>query len=338
MNVLITGGAGYIGSHTALALHGAGFHPIIVDNFSNSSPIAVARIGELAGGVQFPCFEADVCDAAALDAIFEAHDIGAVIHFAGLKAVGESVSQPLAYYRNNLDSTLSLLESMSRHACFRLVFSSSATVYGAPELLPIPEHHPLRATNPYGRTKWFIEEILRDAAVADERWQIALLRYFNPVGAHPSGRIGEDPNGPPNNLFPCVTQFAVGRRPSLKVFGSDYPTPDGSGVRDYIHVSDLADGHVAALRNIDALRGAVPINLGTGCGYSVLQVIGMFEEVIGRPIAYQRDARRPGDVATCFGDPSTAAGLLQWRASQDLRAMCEDSWRWQTLNPNGYQA
>jgi UDP-glucose 4-epimerase len=338
MNVLITGGAGYIGSHTALALHGAGFHPIIVDNFSNSSPIAVARIGELAGGVRFPCFEADVCDAAALDAIFKAHDIGAVIHFAGLKAVGESVSQPLAYYRNNLDSTLSLLETMARHACFRLVFSSSATVYGAPELLPIPEHHPLRATNPYGRTKLFIEEILRDAAVADERWQIALLRYFNPVGAHPSGRIGEDPNGPPNNLFPCVTQFAVGRRPSLKVFGSDYPTPDGSGVRDYIHVSDLADGHVAALRNIDALRGAVPINLGTGCGYSVLQVIGMFEEVIGRPIAYQRDARRPGDVATCYGDPSTAAELLRWRASQDLRAMCEDSWRWQTLNPNGYQA
>jgi len=338
MNILITGGAGYIGSHTALALHEAGFHPVIVDNFSNSSPLAVERISELAGGVRFPCIQADVCDAAALDGIFASQDIAAVIHFAGLKAVGESVSQPLDYYRNNLDSTLSLLETMIRHNCFQLVFSSSATVYGAPEELPIPENHPLSATNPYGRTKLFIEEILRDLAVADARWHIALLRYFNPVGAHPSGRIGEDPNGPPNNLFPCVTQFAVGRRPALKVFGSDYPTPDGSGVRDYIHVCDLADGHVAALRNIHDLRGAVPINLGTGTGYSVMEVIRMFEEVTGRPIPYQLEARRTGDVAVCYGNPGSAVELLQWKATQDLRSMCEDSWRWQTLNPNGYQA
>lgn len=337
MNILITGGAGYIGSHTALALHEAGFHPVIVDNFSNSSPIAVERIGELAGGVRFPSIAADVSDATALDKIFAAHAIAAVIHFAGLKAVGESVSQPLEYYRNNLGSTFTLLEAMKRHECFNLVFSSSATVYGAPEELPIPESHPLGATNPYGRTKLFIEEILRDLAVADGRWHIPLLRYFNPVGAHPSGRIGEDPAGPPNNLFPCVTQFAVGRRPSLSVFGTDYPTPDGSGVRDYIHVCDLAAGHVAALRHIDRFRGAVPVNLGTGTGYSVLEVIRMFEEVSGRAIPCRHEARRPGDVAACYGSPATAGRLLQWHAERDLRTMCEDSWRWQTLNPNGYQ-
>ncbi len=289
--ILVTGGSGYISTHTVLALHEAGFDSVIVDNFSNSSPHAIERIRELAKGHDFPLIEADVRDDVAMDDIFAKYRIDAVIHFAGLKAVGESVSQPLEYYRNNLESTFVLLDVMQRHDCFNLVFSSSATVYGAPEHLPISENHPLRATNPYGRTKLFIEEILRDATFSDPRWHIALLRYFNPVGAHPSGRIGESPNDAPNNLFPCITQFAVGKRDTLKVFGIDYPTLDGSGVRDYLHVCDLAEGHVAALRTLDQLQGTVPINLGTGTGYSVLEVIRMFEEITGQSIPATHESR-----------------------------------------------
>jgi UDP-glucose 4-epimerase len=336
MKILVTGGAGYIGTHTCLALHHAGFHPVIVDNFSNSSPVAVERVRELAAGADIPCIAADVRDREALDSVFEDHNIDAIIHFAGLKAVGESVSQPLNYYVNNLESTLALLDVMKRHQCFNLVFSSSATVYGQPQELPIPEDHPLSATNPYGRTKLFIEGILRDLAASDSRWHIPLLRYFNPVGAHPSGRIGESPLGPPNNLFPCVSQFVAGRRAELKIYGTDYPTPDGSGVRDYLHVCDLAAGHVAALRKIHELEGAVPINLGTGQGYSVIEIIRMFEKISNRTIAGQYAPRRPGDVAECLADPTRARELLGWQAVENLAAMCRDCWRWQTSNPIGY--
>lgn len=335
-DILITGGAGYIGSHTAISLVKAGFRPVVIDNFANSSPVAVERARKLAGDADIPLVEADLCDASAVDRVFTDYKIHSVIHFAGLKAVGESVGKPLEYYSNNIGSTLVLLDVMRRHGCFNFIFSSSATVYGSPEILPIPETHPLSATNPYGRTKLFIEEILRDLAHSDDRWHIPLLRYFNPVGAHPSGEIGESPNDAPNNLFPCVTQFAVGRRPELKVFGTDYDTPDGSGVRDFLHVCDLADGHVAALCEIGNLKGAIPINLGTGNGYSVLEVIRMFEEVSGKAIPAQLVDRRPGDIATCYADASRAKDLLGWVANQTLRSMCEDSWRWQTQNPNGY--
>ncbi len=337
-DILITGGAGFIGSHTAISLVKAGFRPVVIDNFVNSSPVAVERARELAGGADIPLIEGDLCDAAVVERVFSDYKIHAVIHFAGLKAVGESVGKPLEYYSNNLGSTLVVLETMRRHDCFNFIFSSSATVYGSPEVLPIPESHPLSATNPYGRSKLFIEEMLRDLALSDERWHLPLLRYFNPVGAHPSGRIGESPNDIPNNLFPCVTQFAVGRRPELKVFGTDYDTPDGSGVRDYLHVCDLADGHVAALREIGKLKGAVPINLGTGTGYSVLEVIAMFEEVSGKKIAAQMVERRPGDIASCYADATRAKELLNWEANQTLRSMCEDAWRWQTQNPKGYDS
>ena len=335
-DILITGGAGFIGSHTALALVKASYRPVIIDNFVNSSPVAVERVRELSDGADIPLVEADLCDPVAVDRVFSDYKIHSVIHFAGLKAVGESVGKPLEYYSNNIGSTLVLLDAMKRHGCFHLAFSSSATVYGAPEVLPIPEDHPLSTTNPYGTTKLFIEEILRDLAASDPRWCIALLRYFNPVGADPSGRIGESPNDAPNNLFPCVTQFAVGRRSELKVFGTDYPTADGSGVRDYLHVSDLADGHVAAIRKIGSLSGAVPINLGTGTGCSVLEVIRMFEEVSGQSLAPQFVERRPGDIAACYADASLAKTLLDWEAHQTLRSMCEDAWRWQTQNPKGY--
>lgn len=336
-NILITGGAGFIGTHTVLALHEAGYRPVLVDNYVNSSPVAVQRVRELAHDSGILAIRADLRDAETLENLFATHPIFAVIHFAGLKAVGESVAKPLEYYTNNLGSTFVLLATMKRHGCFKLVFSSSATVYGSPETLPIPEAHPLRTTNPYGATKLFIEDILRDLAASDPRWHIALLRYFNPVGAHPSGRIGESPNDAPNNLFPCVTQFAVGRRPELKVFGTDYNTPDGSGVRDYLHISDLAEGHVAAIRNIDKLQGAIPINLGTGTGYSVLEVIRMFEEVTGKAINPTLADRRPGDIAACYADAARAKELLQWQAKRTLREMGEDAWRWQTENPEGYQ-
>lgn len=334
--ILITGGAGYIGSHTVIALREAGFRPVIIDNLSNSNREAIARIRELANDPEIPFIEADVRDAATLDAIFQQYSIASVIHFAGYKAVGESNEIPLDYYTNNLGSTFTLLEAMQRHGCFKLVFSSSATVYGSPVALPIAEDHPLSATNPYGRTKLYIEEILRDLAASDSKWKIALLRYFNPVGAHPSSRIGESPTGRPNNLFPCVTQFIVGRLPELRVFGNDYATPDGTGVRDYLHVSDLADGHVAAVQRLDDLQGAVPINLGTGVGYSVLDIVKSFEKIVGQPIPCVFQDRRPGDVAECYANPQQAATLLGWKATRTLDQMCADSWNWQSLNPKGY--
>ena len=328
MNVLITGGAGYIGTHTLLALNDAGYAPVVIDNLSNSTKDALRQTERL-GGIQFPFYEADVRDRSVLRQIFRTHSIEAVIHFAGLKAVGESVSQPLRYFSNNLESTLALLDVMKEHGCHQLVFSSSATVYGAPQQLPLTEDHPLSVTNPYGRTKLMIEEILNDLAQSDAFWRIAMLRYFNPVGAHPSGRIGEAPLGPPNNLFPCITQFMAGVRTELKVFGDDYPTHDGTGVRDYIHVCDLAEGHVSALKKLEELGGAVSINLGTGKGHSVLEVIHLFEQVSGRTIPYQIAPRRPGDVAECYADATKAKQLLGWEANYDLPRMIQDSWRWQ---------
>lgn len=336
MTILVTGAAGFIGSHTMVALLEAGHHPIAVDNYCNSKPAALKRVAEIAGR-QFPAYQADVRDRAALDRIFAEHQLEAVIHFAGLKAVGESVQKPVEYYDNNLISTIVLVETMVTHGCYRLVFSSSATVYGEPKELPIREDAPLSATNPYGRTKLFIEEMLRDLACADARWKIALLRYFNPVGAHPSGRIGEDPKGIPNNLFPYISQVAVGRLSELKIFGGDYPTPDGTGVRDYIHVCDLADGHVRAVECLERLTGAEPINLGAGRGYSVFEVVRAFAQASGRNILHQIMARRPGDVAACYADPSKAQRELAWHATRGLDAMCQDTWHWQSLNPSGYQ-
>jgi UDP-glucose 4-epimerase len=335
MVTLVTGAAGFIGSHTLVALLKAGHDVVAVDSFSNSNPLALARVEKIAGR-SFAHYELDVRDRSALDRVFATHAIDAVIHFAGLKAVGESVQKPLEYYDNNLHSTLVLLETMARYNCRRLVFSSSATVYGEPKELPLREDAPLSATNPYGRTKLFIEEILRDVAKADARHQIALLRYFNPVGAHSSGLIGEDPNGIPNNLFPFIAQVAIGRRSELQVFGGDYPTADGTGVRDYIHVCDLADGHVRAIENIDKCTGAEPINLGTGRGYSVLEAINAFQAASGKRIPYRIVPRRPGDVPACYADPAKAQRLLGWKASHDLAAMCRDHWHWQSQNPNGY--
>jgi UDP-glucose 4-epimerase len=335
-SIIVTGGAGYLGSHTTLALCQSGFHPVIIDNFSNSNAKSIERVRQLAGGAKVTLMEGNVQDLELLESAFERFAIDAVIHFAGSKAVGESVKDPLTYYTNNLCSTLTLMNEMKKRSCFKLVFSSSATVYGEATRLPIRENQQLSATNPYGRSKLFIEKILRDLATSDPRWKIALLRYFNPVGAHPSGMLGESQDGPPNNLFPCITQFAVGLRPSLKVFGNDYPTSDGSGVRDYLHVCDLAEAHVAALSSIDNLAGAVPINLGTGAGYSVIEVIRMFEEVSGKEIPFEQVKRRAGDIAECYADPSLAKELLNWTASKSLSEMCEDAWRWQSLNPKGF--
>jgi UDP-glucose 4-epimerase len=331
--ILVTGGAGYIGSHTAVALGERGLRVVIADNLSNSSPEAVDRVRELTGqDVAF--HEVDLTDEAALAEVFEAHSIDAVVHFAGLKAVGESVEKPLYYYRTNLLSTMNLLDAMAKADVFDLVFSSSATVYGDPKVLPIPEGAPLGATNPYGRTKHFIEEICRDAALSDPRWRISLLRYFNPVGAHPSGRIGEDPHGIPNNLVPFVMQVAVGRRDKVRVFGSDWDTPDGTGVRDYIHVVDLAAGHLAALDHLG--DGCEAFNLGTGTGASVLDVIETTARVSGRPVPYELVARRDGDIATSLADPSKANERLAWRADRGLEVMLNDSWNWQSKNPQGY--
>jgi UDP-glucose 4-epimerase len=281
-------------------------------------------------------YEADVRDARALDQIFSRHPVSTVIHFAGLKAVGESVAQPLAYYDNNVGGTMRLLEAMARHSVKRVVFSSSATVYGEPQVLPIPESHPLAPANPYGRTKLMIEQLLADCAAADRAFRYAALRYFNPTGAHPSGHIGEDPNGIPNNLFPYLSQVAVGRRPALRVWGTDYATPDGTGVRDYIHVMDLAAGHVAALDYLEGDKRSLTVNLGTGRGYSVMEAAKAFERACGRPIRIVPAARRPGDVASCFADPSLACRELGWKAQLDIEAMCRDVWRWQSANPHGY--
>ena len=335
--VLLTGATGYIASHTWLALLGAGFRVVGLDDFSNSSPEVLSRLQALAGAP--PVFErANVCDGAALSGIFSRHAIDAVVHFAAFKAVGESAAQPLAYYRNNLGGLVSICEAMRSAGCRRLVFSSSATVYGDPQRLPITEDSPLYATNPYGQTKLMGETLLRDLGMADPQWQTACLRYFNPVGAHESGAIGEDPRGTPNNLMPYVAQVAVGRRARLSVYGNDYPTPDGTGVRDYIHVSDLADGHVAALRHLLDTPGSFTVNLGTGRGYSVLELVAAYARASGRPIPYDIVARRPGDVAACYADPALAHQRLGWQARHDLDRMCADSWRWQTLNPDGFKA
>lgn len=331
--ILVTGGAGYIGSHTAIALAERGLNVVIADNLANSSRIAVDRIEELAGR-KIAFHEVDLEDANALGEVFDAHAIGAVIHFAGLKAVGESVEKPLEYYRTNLVSTMNLLDQMAAHEVWELVFSSSATVYGDPEILPIPEGSKLGATNPYGRTKLMIEDICRDVAAADDRWQISLLRYFNPVGAHPSGDLGEDPRGIPNNLVPYVMQVAVGRRDHVQVYGDDWNTADGTGVRDYIHVVDLAMGHLAALDHIEP--GCDAFNLGTGSGASVFDVIKTTENVSGRSIPYEVIGRRDGDIATSLADPSKANEKLEWRADRSIEVMLADSWHWQSKHPNGF--
>lgn len=337
MKVMVTGGAGYIGTHACVELLAAGHVPVVVDNFCNSRPEALVRVRAIAGR-EFPVHAMDVRDREALRRVFAAERPDAVIHFAGLKAVGESVAAPWRYYDNNLGSTLALVEVMRETGCRQLVFSSSATVYGIPETVPLTEDSPLTAINPYGRTKLMIEQMLRDLAQAEPDWQVALLRYFNPVGAHASGHIGEDPAGLPNNLMPFVTQVAVGRLPRLRIFGGDYPTPDGTGVRDYLHVVDLAQGHVKALDWLATARpgGATAINLGTGHGRSVLELVRAFEAASGRAIPCDIVPRRPGDAANCYADPALAARLLGWTATRDLDAMCRDAWRWQSQNPQGY--
>jgi UDP-glucose 4-epimerase len=333
--VLLTGATGYIASHTWLALAAAGFEVVGIDNFVNSSAEVLARLKALGG--KAPDFvEADVRDKAALETVFASRPVDAVVHFAALKAVGESTAKPLAYFANNVGGLLSLCEAMAAHGCKTIVFSSSATVYGKPERLPIDEDAPLSTTSPYGATKLMGEEILREVQAADPSWAVALLRYFNPVGAHESGMIGEDPRGTPNNLMPYVTQVAVGKRDRLRVFGNDYDTPDGTGVRDYIHVQDLAEGHVAALRYLLDAKRSITANLGTGRGYSVLELVRAFERASGREVPCEIVARRPGDVDACYADPSRARHLLGWQACRDIDAMCADSWRWQRMNPNGY--
>lgn len=333
MNILLTGGAGFIGNHTIVELCAKGHDVFVVDNFVNSNPETLKRV-ELITGKPVPFLEADVCDVEAMDRLFAEHGFDAVIHFAGLKAVGESVSKPLEYYRNNLCSTFSLLEAMRRHGCHKLIFSSSATVYGSPAEIPITEDCPKGiCTNPYGETKSMIERILTDFQAANPDWSVVLLRYFNPIGAHPSGLIGERPNGIPNNLMPYITQTAIGKRAELSVFGNDYPTPDGTGVRDYIHVVDLARGHVAALRALNGGAGVNIYNLGTGHGYSVLDVVKAFEKANGIKIPYSIKARRPGDIATCYCKPDKALRELGWKAGFDLEQMCRDSWNFQKNNP-----
>ena len=333
--ILVTGGAGYIGSHTVVELMAAGLEVVVADNFSNSKPAVLNRLETIIG--RRPAFaHLDVRDRAALRRLFGSERFGAVIHFAGLKAVGESVAQPLRYYDNNVSGSVALFESMAEAGVKTLVFSSSATVYGDPHSVPISEDFPLSATNPYGRSKLMIEDVLRDVAKADPDWRIALLRYFNPVGAHPSGMIGEDPNGIPNNLMPYVAQVAVGKLKELSVFGGDYPTPDGTGVRDYIHVMDLAAGHLAALRALNGWRGVLTANLGTGRGYSVLEMVKAFEAASGRAVPYRIVGRRPGDVAQCYANAALAERLLAWRALRGIDDMCVDAWRWQSGNPQGY--
>lgn len=336
MRILVTGGAGYIGSHTVLELLDAGYDVLIADNFVNSKPAALKRLRTLASR-PFDFEEIDLTDAAATEALFARYPIDGVIHFAGLKAVGESVQKPLDYYANNLISTLNLLRSMKQHGVTRFVFSSSATVYGDPVSVPIREDFALSATNPYGRTKLMIEDMLRDISLAEPALRVCLLRYFNPVGAHISGQIGEDPNGIPNNLLPYIAQVAVGKLPALRVFGSDYKTHDGTGVRDYIHVVDLAKGHVAALKKLESGEGIYTYNLGTGVGYSVLDMLHAFEKACGKTLPYELVDRRPGDIAACYADPEKAARELGWRAEYGIERMCADAWRWQKQNPNGFE-
>lgn len=335
MNILVTGGAGFIGSHTILELLSAGHDVVVMDNLSNSKITSLERVEELTGrSITFE--EIDLLDVDGMESLFRSHSIDAVIHFAGLKAVGESVEKPLYYYENNVSGTVNLCKVMNNHGVKRIVFSSSATVYGNPAESPLKETSELSATNPYGQTKLTIEHIFRDICVSDSDWKVSLLRYFNPVGAHESGKIGEDPTGIPNNLMPYVTQVAVGKRKKLSVFGSDYPTHDGTGVRDYIHVTDLAKGHLKALENLENESGAEAYNLGTGHGSSVLDVIKTFEKVTDNKIPYELTDRRPGDAAICFADPAKAKERLNWETEKTLEDMCRDAWNWQTGNPDGY--
>ncbi|MCC5890880.1 MAG: UDP-glucose 4-epimerase GalE [Alkalibacterium sp.] len=335
MAILVTGGAGYIGSHTVIELIKEGYEVVVVDDYSNSKPLVIDRIEELAG--KRPIFhEVNITNKGALKEVFEAHDLDAVIHFAGFKAVGESVAEPLKYYDNNLNGTIVLMQLMNEYNVKKMVFSSSATVYGMTNKAPFTEDMPLSTTNPYGTTKMFIEQFIQDQFVADENWSAALLRYFNPIGAHSSGRIGEDPNDIPNNLMPYITQVAVGKRDKLSVFGSDYDTPDGTGVRDYIHVVDLAKGHIRALESVLKTTGVEAYNLGTGVGYSVLDVVKAFEKANDLEIPYELVDRRPGDIGTSYADVSKAKQELGWEASYGIEEMCRDSWNWQKSNPNGY--
>jgi len=335
MKVLVTGGAGYIGSHTVLEMLGEGHQVTVMDNMHNASPEGLKRVQKLSGKeVEF--HECNLLDVPGMETIFAATKFDAVIHFAGLKAVGESVAQPLMYYENNIAGTVNLLNVMGKAGCKNIVFSSSATVYGDPASVPVKEDFPVSATNPYGRTKLFIEQILRDLYKSDTAWNIVLLRYFNPVGAHKSGMIGEDPKGIPNNLMPFIQQVAVGKREALSIFGSDYNTKDGTGVRDYIHVVDLAKGHTAALKKLEIAPGCVTYNLGTGVGYSVLEMLKAYEKACGKTLPYKMADRRPGDVGVCFGDASLAKAELGWKAELGLADMCEDSWRWISGNPDGF--
>ena len=338
MNILVTGGAGYIGSHTCIELLAAGYTPIVIDNLCNSSTVSLDRVKQITGkAITF--IEGDIRDAELLNQVFQKYDIYGVIHFAGLKAVGESVEKPFMYYDNNIAGSISLFSAMNRNNVKRIIFSSSATVYGDPETVPILESFPVSATNPYGRSKLHIEEILQDIYVSDKSWNIALLRYFNPVGAHQSGLIGEDPNDIPNNLMPYVSGVAVGRYEQLSVFGGDYPTPDGTGVRDYIHVVDLAKGHVKALQAFENndVDNLYTVNLGTGKGYSVLEMVEAFSKASGKKVAYTIVERRPGDIACCYADPALAKQLLGWEAKCGIQEMCDDTWRWQSNNPMGYK-
>ena len=337
MAILITGGAGYIGTHTMVQFLEAGRELVVVDNFCNSKPAALERVKQITGK-DFKFYEVDLLDRAALEKVFEENEIDSCIHFAGLKAVGESVSMPLWYYHNNITGTLILLETMKKYGAKRIVFSSSATVYGKPESVPITEDFPLSTTNPYGETKLMIERILKDLYVSDPEWSISVLRYFNPIGAHKSGLIGEDPQGIPNNLLPYVAQVATGKRECLSVFGNDYNTPDGTGVRDYIHVVDLAAAHLKALERAEKVTGIDYFNVGTGTGYSVLDIIRAYEETTGAKINYKIVDRRPGDIDECYANPKKAYELLGWKAQYNIEDMCRDSYNWQSNNPNGYDA